>query len=72
MKLAVALVCTGGVGFLLRVLVALLLEAKTSKRTAHFYFARFAPSKQQSELITIPHGEQTGGAPTESGGRMAS
>lgn len=36
MKLAVALVCTGGVGFLLRVLVALLLEAKTSERTAHF------------------------------------
>jgi hypothetical protein len=51
-----ALLCVGAMAFLLRFLLALLREGMHStSRTAHFYFARFAPSPQSAKLFVVTH-----------------
>ena len=65
MKLALTLLCIGGVTFLLRVLVALVLEAKRPARTWDP-----TPVKRRAELIVIPQDDL--GGREQAGGQMAS
>jgi len=65
MRLALTLLCIGGVTFLLRVLVALMLEAKRPARTSYP-----APVKRRAELIVIPREDASGRE--QAGGQMAS
>jgi hypothetical protein len=57
MKLALMVLCVGAVAFLVRVLAALVLEAKsTAPRAMRAYHARFHPLGKRGELIEMkPH-----------------
>ncbi len=53
MKIALGLLCIAGVAFLLRVLSALLNEAKRAPSSIVMHFAKFKPSRQPGELVEM-------------------
>ena len=54
MVVALTVLCTGAVAFLLRVLVALVREwMGPHPLSAAFHFARFNPSRQQGQLLVM-------------------
>jgi putative OmpL-like beta-barrel porin-2 len=71
-KLAIAALCIGAVGFLLRVLFALAKEATSPPRRAlRAYLARFNPSKRQGELIVMNPEAVKRKLPARTGERIA-
>lgn len=60
MRVAFAILCFGAVAFLLRVLVAMVQEAKSRRRRRVIYFAIFSPSGPSGKLIEMkPQVQQT-------------
>jgi len=53
MKIALALLCIGAVTFLLRILTALVKEAKNTPASAVIHFAKFKPRGQRRALIEM-------------------
>jgi hypothetical protein len=73
MKLALAVLCIGAVGFMLRILIAFARDAmQSSPLTARFYLARFVPSKPRVELVVVMPEFYRRGAAIETDERMAS
>jgi hypothetical protein len=71
-RIVMAVLCVGGVSFLLGVLRALVRERKSvSSRAVKVYFAKFIPSKKRGELIVMDL--ETGGRrlPIKVGKRIA-
>jgi len=53
MRVALAMLCIGAVTFLLRVLAALLKEAKAGPSKTVVHFPRFKPAQERGELIEM-------------------
>jgi branched-subunit amino acid transport protein len=53
MKIALALLCMSAVTFLLRILAALVIEAKNTPASAVVHFAKFKPRGQRRALIEM-------------------
>jgi hypothetical protein len=71
MRVALAILCIGAVTFLLRVLAALMKEAKSVPLGTVIHFAKFKPAKQRGELLEMIPEAQTRHVATMSGERIA-
>lgn len=65
MKVALAILCFGGVAFLLHVLVAFAAEGKRlPARNLRVHFAKFSPKLRRGELVEIRLWDQKRNVPT--------
>ncbi len=71
MRIAFAILCFGAVAFLLRVLAALVKEAKSARPRGVIYFANFRPSGPRGELIEMKSQVQQPRVPERNGRRIA-
>jgi branched-subunit amino acid transport protein len=71
MRIALAMLCIGAVTFLLRVLAALVIEAKGVPPSTIIHFAKFKPSMHRGALIEMNPVAQNRKGPTRIGERMA-
>jgi hypothetical protein len=71
MRIALAIFCIGAVAFLLRVLAALLEEAKAGPSKTVIHFARFKPARRQGELIEMKADAQNPDVASGTGKRIA-
>lgn len=53
MRVALAVLCIGAVTFLLRVLAALVREARSGPSSTVIHYAKFKPARQRGEVIEM-------------------
>ena len=71
MRTALAMLCFGGVSFLVYVLVSLLKEANVRPSTAVIHFARYVPPRTQAEIMEMNLEVQKRNIPARNGQRIA-
>jgi len=59
MKIALGLLCMGGVAFLLRVAGSLRYEAETKPSSTVIQLAKFKPARQRGELVEMKVEDRT-------------